>query len=43
MSRTIKKQPKRETPRILRPEGNKKSSFKKRVLNDYSDDYMEEF
>lgn len=36
MSRTIKKLPKRDRPRLLKPEGSKKPLTKKKVF-DYSD------
>jgi hypothetical protein len=43
MSRTIKKQPKRERPRAMRPEGIKKSTFKRHALSDNIVDSDEEF
>jgi hypothetical protein len=36
MSRTIKKQPKRDRSRFIKPEGNKKPLIKKKAF-DYSD------
>ena len=43
MSRTIRKQPKRDRPRLLRPESNKKTSFKKQAYGSNSVDFDEEF
>jgi hypothetical protein len=41
MSRTIKKQPKKERPRSIKPEGNKKSSYFRKTAYDYSDNDYE--
>ena len=43
MSRTIKKQPKKDRPRNVKPEGNKKSSFNKKKAYDYSDNDYEDY
>ena len=37
MSRTIKKQPKKDRPRAIKPEGSKKPFLNKKKAFDYSD------
>ena len=42
MSRTIKKQQKKEKNRSLKPENNKKMSFSKRSYIDFEDEFDDE-